>query len=651
MAKIVWQATPGTIRKSNLHRFWSFIHPNKKYTSYSEIHQWSIKHSEKFWEAVWDFFNIKYSKKWSTILQQPNGIFMPKWFVNSEMNFSENLLRYKDDKVAIQFINEHGAFESITYSELYKRVAVLADAFRQAGLGEGDRVAVIMPNIPNTIIAMLACTSIGAIWSCCSPDFGYNSLLDRFEQIKPKILLYCECYYYKGKRYCAVDKIELLLDKLNTELVVSIPYPEANIKTLVKSTPGMSFKEFIKNSLDVTTINFEQLAFDHPIYIMYSSGTTDVPKCIVHGAGGTLLQHLKELALHVDISRNDKLFYYTSTGWMMWNWQTSALALGCTLVLYDGSPLHPKNDSLLDIVLHHEVTVFGCSAKYISTLNKSNVNFITELLHSPLRLLLSTGSPLLPELFDYILKSIKSTIQISSISGGTDIVSCFALGNPISPVYRGELQGVGLGMNVKVYDSIGASVVGEKGELVCCAAFPSMPIYFWNDVANEKYFNAYFKQISGVWTHGDYAEVTAHNESDGLIIHGRSDATLNPGGVRIGTAEIYRQLEQFGFIDEALVIAQAWKGDQRIVLFLQLKDSILLDDRSIEIIRKTIRETTSSHHVPAKIVQVHEIPKTYNGKISELAVSNVVNGIPVTNESALINPDSLNEFKNLEQLL
>ncbi|VAW98386.1 Acetoacetyl-CoA synthetase [hydrothermal vent metagenome] len=648
MTNLIWQPQQHELDASWMMQFWRHSHQNAVLNNYSEIHQWSIEHREQFWEFLIDFFDIKYSKKWHTILQEPQGMFMAKWFDDCELNFAENLLRYRDDKIAINYVNELGASKSFRYQDLYQKIAILADALRRAGLTKGDRVAAILPNIPDTIVAMLACTSIGAIWSCCSPEFGASSIIERFEQIEPKVILYCDCYYFKGKKINISDKIYALKDKLNPEYLILIRYPTHSIVEYNKL--GVTLESFTKNSSNVTTIKFEQLPFNHPIYILYSSGTTGIPKCIVHGAGGTLLQHYKELALHTNIKRDDKLFYYTTTGWMMWNWQLSALALGATVVLYDGSPFFPTMDNLLKVVANHQVTVFGCSAKYLDMLNNNNICSDRKFKDSALRSVLSTGSTLLPQNYDYIKNSIKSDVQICSISGGTDIVSCFALGNPISKVYRGELQGIGLAMDVKIFNAQAEAIRDKKGELVCCHSFPSMPVYFWNDPNNKKYHSAYFEQFKGVWAHGDYAKIKLHDNQQSLVIYGRSDATLNPGGVRIGTAEIYKQLDQFGFIEDGIVVAQTWQGDQRIILFVVLKNRFYLDDSMIATIKETIRFNTSPFHVPEKIIQIHDIPRTYNGKIAELAVRNVIHDLPVDNLSALVNPESLQEYKHIRQL-
>ncbi|MBN4080573.1 acetoacetate--CoA ligase, partial [Beggiatoa alba] len=601
MTDKLWQPDPISIQSSRLHRFMLSVLPEKQFSSYSDIHQWSVAHRELFWQAIWEFFSVKHSQKWQQILDEPQGMFMSKWFTGSRLNFAENLLQYgaiNSNKIALEFYNEKGDRQSISYAELYKKVAVLAAAFRHSGLKPGDRVAAVLPNIPEAVIAMLACTSVGAIWSCCSADFGLNSLIDRFSQIKPTIFLYCAAYYYKGKICSVENKIAALIKTLAVRQVVVIPYIHIQEEASKKQLIGIQYSEYIKETEDSTLIKFEPLPFDHPIYILYSSGTTGIPKCIVHGAGGTLLQHLKELGLHVDLNTKDKLFYYTTTGWMMWNWQVSALALGATVVLYDGSPFYPEPQSLLDLVSQQNISVFGCSAKYISALAKARVNLKEDLQSKPLRMILSTGSPLVAESFDYVYKDIKSELQLCSISGGTDIVSCFALGNPFSAVYRGELQGPGLAMAVEIYNKQGQPVLQQKGELVCRASFPSMPVYFWNDPQNKKYHHAYFENFQGVWTHGDYAEISEHQ---GMIIYGRSDATLNPGGVRIGTAEIYRQLEAFSQIVDALAVGQSWQGDQRIILFVQLQQKQVLEDALIEQIKQAIRNNTSVHHVPCKI--------------------------------------------------
>jgi acetoacetyl-CoA synthetase len=568
-----------------------------------------------------------------------------RWFEGSRLNFAENLLRYRDERTALVFRGEQGHRESLSYAELYNRVAALAAALRQSGVIEGDRVAAFMPNRMETIIGMLATTSIGAIWSSCSPDFGVNGVLDRFGQVEPKILIATDGYFYAGKTIDSRGRIREVLDKLETvERVVVAPYVEArpDVSMIPKA---VLWDDFVEPS--ATDIEFAQLPFDHPVYIMFSSGTTGAPKCIVHGAGGTLIQHLKELVLHTDLGRDDRIFYFTTCGWMMWNWLVSSLAVGATVILYDGQPFTPQPGSLMRMAAEEGISVFGTSAKYLAALEKAGEKPGLNYDLSALKAILSTGSPLLPESFDYVYRDIKRDLCLSSISGGTDIVSCFALGNPILPVWRGELQCRGLGMAVDVYDAEGHPVRRQKGELVCTRAFPSMPIRFWNDPDGQRYHKAYFERFPGVWCHGDFAELTEH---DGVIIYGRSDAVLNPGGVRIGTAEIYRQVQKVPEVLESIAVGQEWKDDIRIVLFVRLREGVTLDDALVDRIRRTIRENATPRHVPAKVLAVTDIPRTISGKIVELAVQDTIHGRAVKNTDALANPQALDEFRDRPEL-
>ncbi len=643
MSQPLWKPSATAIAQSNMMRF---VHHLKQHLpDYAALYQWSITFPEEFWPALWEFCEIKSAKKWDHVLIHPEKMPGAKWFSGAKLNFAENLLRRRDNKSALIFSNERNQRRELSYFDLYQKVAQLAAALREAGVRANDRVAAFMPNMPETIIAMLATTSIGAIWSSCSPDFGINGVYDRFGQIQPKILFTADGYFYNGTTYDSLERVKGLQEKISSiEKTIVVPYVHSNpdIQALKHS---ILFDDFLITEAQI--LNFEPQPFDHPVYIMYSSGTTGEPKCIVHGAGGILLQHLKELVLHTDLKPDDVIFYYTTCGWMMWNWFVSSLAVGATLILYDGAPLHPKASVLFDLIDAEKITVFGTSAKFITAVEKAElVPMETHSLNS-LRTILSTGSPLLPMNFDYVYQKIKKEVCLSSISGGTDIVSCFALGNPILPVYRGELQCRGLGLKVEVYDENGKSVRNEKGELVCTAPFPAMPVYFWNDPTHEKYRKAYFEKFPNVWSQGDYAEITKH---DGVIIYGRSDALLKPRGVRIGTAEIYRQVEKIEEVMESIVVGQEWKDDIRLVLFVRLRDGEELTEDLKNKIKKTIRDNASPHHVPEKIIQVKDIPRTISGKIVELAVRDVIHDRVVKNKDALANPEALEYFKNLEEL-
>lgn len=570
-----------------------------------------------------------------------------QWFPGATLNFAEHLLRRRDGHPALVAIGEDGSREQLSHAQLAAHVAGLQRALHNAGVGIGDRVAAFMPNTWQTVVGMLATASIGATWSSCSPDFGTQGVIDRFGQIEPKVLIAAAGYRYAGKRIDLTDKLNEILPQLpSLERLVIVPFSRdeaspTDYKSVALTTLWQDFYQ------PGGAPQFTPVPFDQPLYILYSSGTTGVPKCIVHGVGGTLLQHVKELGLHTDLGPDDTLFYYTTCGWMMWNWLISGLALGATLVLYDGSPFHPEPARLIDLIDAEDISIFGTSAKFIAALEKAGVIPRESHKLSRLKAILSTGSPLAHESFEYIYRDVKRDLCLSSISGGTDIVSCFALGNPTLPVWRGELQCKGLGMDVQVWNDNGQAVTGEKGELVCARQFPSMPVGFWNDADGEKFHAAYFATFPGVWAHGDYAEETAHG---GLVIHGRSDAVLNPGGVRIGTAEIYRQVEKVPQVLESIVIGQDWQGDVRVVLFVRLRDGVTLDDTLREEIRRVIRANTTPRHVPAKIIQVADIPRTLSGKIVELAVRNVVHGRPVKNTDALANPQALELYRSLAEL-
>jgi acetoacetyl-CoA synthetase len=646
----IWRPSPARVADANLTRFIASISTRKglQLHDYDELYSWSISQPSDFWQELAHFADVRADWGSGPALEHPSQMPGARFFPNARLNFAENLLRFRDDQTALVFRNERGARREISYRQLHDQVARIADGLEAAGVIAGDRVAGFLPNIPEATIAMLAATSIGAVWSSCSPDFGVHGVLDRFGQIGPKVLFTADGYFYAGKSPDSLAPISELLAKIpSIQRVVVIPYVNAqpDLGRLGDVSSRMvRFDEFGKNG---SSLRFAQMPFNHPLYILYSSGTTGVPKCIVHGTGGTLLQHQKEHLLHTDVKRSDRLFYFTTCGWMMWNWLISGLATGATLVLYDGSPFHPGAGALWRMAQEERVTIFGTSAKYLSALEKSSFVPAKEVDLSALRTVLSTGSPLLPDGFDYVYQSIKSDILLASISGGTDIVSCFALGCPVRPVHRGEIQCRGLGMRVDIFDDPGQSVRGDRGELVCTAPFPSMPLGFWNDPDGIKYRAAYFDRFPGAWHHGDYAALTEH---DGIVIYGRSDAVLNPGGVRIGTAEIYAAIESLNEVIEALAIGQDWNGDVRVVLFVRVKPAVQLDEPLKKKIRDTIRAHATPRHVPAKIIAVADIPRTVSGKLTELAVRNVVHGLPVKNIDALANPEALEHFRNLHEL-
>jgi acetoacetyl-CoA synthetase len=614
------------------------------FENYGDLYQWSISELPAFWEALCEFCDVQFHAPATTVLSRPTDIMNAGWFDGSELNFAQHLLRADGDDIAIIFCGEDGSRRELTFNQLRVAVAEFAGGLRRAGVVEGDRVAGFLPNCPEAIIAMLAASSIGAIWSSCSPDFGVNGVVDRFGQIEPKILVATNGYWYAGKRIDSLPVVAGIVEAIpGITATVIVPFLEEHDNSpAIENT--VVWNDFVAEGAELT---FQPVAFNHPLYIMYSSGTTGVPKCIVHGHGGSLLQHLKEHVLQTDISSGDRLFYFTTCGWMMWNWLASGLAAGATLVLFDGSPFFDAGHGLWKMAEREGITVFGTSAKYISALEKSGVRPADDYRLPKLRTMLSTGSPLAPESFDYVYDAIGKDLQLASIAGGTDILSCFVIGNPLLPVRRGEIQCRGLGMAVEIFDETGRAVVGQRGELVCTRPFPSAPIGFWNDDNNERYRAAYFERFPGVWAHGDFAELTP---GGGVIIHGRSDAVLNPGGVRIGTAEIYRQVERLDEVVESIAIGQNWDDDVRVVLFVTLRPDIELDDELRDRIRTVIRKNTTPRHVPAKIVAVDEIPRTRSGKIVELAVRSVVHGESVGNTEALANPEALENFRDIAEL-
>jgi len=647
MGKMLWKPSDERVKNTNMSRFIDFV--NEKYglalSGYTPLYDWSVTETADFWAAVWEFTGIKYSEPYKEVVVDLDKMPGAKWFVGARLNFAENLLRYRDDQTAIIFAGEGQTPVRTTYRELYDKVSRVAKSLRALGIKPKDRVVGFMPNMTESIIAMLAATSLGATWSSCSPDFGIKGVMDRFGQIEPKVIFTADGYFYNGKTFDSLERIANVVKQLpSLEKIVVVSYTRQ--KPDISFLPNAEhFEDFM--APEAGEIEFEQLPFDHPVYVMYSSGTTGLPKCMVQGPG-VLINHLKELILHTDLSRKDTIFYFTTCGWMMWNWLSSALGVGATLLLYDGSPFAPEASVLWELAEKEKVSVFGTSAKYLSALEKAGVKPGKQFNFKNLKAVLSTGSPLSSDSFEFVYRDIKKDLCLSSISGGSDLNGCFALGNPIGPVYSEELQCRGLGMKVESFDEMGHSLLDQKGELVCTRPFPSMPLYFWNDPDGERYHSAYFTVYPNIWHHGDYIEIKS--DTGGVIIYGRSDATLNPGGVRIGTAEIYRQVETIDEILDSLVVGQNWDNDVRVILFVKLRDGVSLTEDFVKRIKKTVRENTTPRHVPAKVIAVADIPYTISGKKVELAVKKIVHGEPVANRDALANPESLDLYKDLKEL-
>ncbi|HUL93701.1 MAG TPA: acetoacetate--CoA ligase [Burkholderiales bacterium] len=650
--KPLWEPSQERIAEANLTRFARQAIRDWKlgFNDYPAFYRWTTEHPEQFWDSVWKFARVRSSAKGARVLVDGGRMPGARWYPEARLNFAENLLRRRDASTALVFWGENRVKRRLSHRELYDQVSRVAQGLLALGVKPGDRIAAYMPNMPEAIAAMLAAASIGATISTCSPDFGVRGVLDRFGQVAPVVLFAADGYFYNGKQVASLEKVREIASGLPSLKRVVVASYVSDQPDLSRIPGAQGFADFMAAQAG-GDIRFEQLPFDHPLYILFSSGTTGVPKCIVHGAGGALLKHLCEQQLHCDIRPGDRLFYFTTLGWMMWNWLASGLACGATLLLYDGSPFIEEGRILFDYADAEGTTHLGTSAKFIDAIAKAGVEPVKTHRLEHLRTVLSTGSPLAPEGFDFVYRAIKKDVCLSSISGGTDICGCFVLGNPILPVWRGEIQCRALGLRVEVFDENGHSIEGQKGELVCTKPFPSLPLGFWNDPGGDKYRAAYFERFPGVWTHGDWCEITAHG---GMVIYGRSDAVLNPGGVRIGTAEIYRQVEQLEEVVESLVIGQTWPpgeiGDVRVVLFVKLREGLRLDEALVAKIKGRIRENTTPRHVPAKVLQVPDIPRTKSNKIVELAVRNVVHGRPVKNVEALANPEALEHFRNRPEL-
>jgi acetoacetyl-CoA synthetase len=642
--KRLWTPDPDLAIRSQMYQYMQFVneYSDKHFKTYDELHGWSVKNIRAFWGTFWHYSGIKFSIDFDQVVDDPKKMPGASWFQGARLNFAENLLQRRDDHPAIILRGENGYTRTFSFLELYQETHRVAEGLKRLGVTKGDRIGAFMPNIPETIIAMLAAASLGAIWSSTSPDFGIKGVLDRFSQIEPKIIFAADGYFYNGKHFDSQEKLRGILGELPTiEHVVMVDFTG---KPDLESIPNAISWESLAIPVE-GDMTFVQLPFDHPLYIMYSSGTTGLPKSIVHSAGGTLIQHLKELKLHCDVRPDDVVFYFTTCGWMMWNWFISSLALGATIVCFDGNPFYPAPDVLIRLADELKFTLFGTSAKYIASLQQAGVKPKDFSSFPSLRAITSTGSPLADESFEYIYNEWKSNVQLSSISGGTDIISCFMLGCPILPVYRGEIQCRGLGMDVDCFDENGNSITDKQGELVCKSAFPSMPIYFWNDPDGKKYHSAYFESFSGIWCHGDYMVLSPHG---GVTMLGRSDATLNPGGVRIGTSEIYRVVENMEEIEDSVVVGQQFEGDERVILFVKMKPGFELNEDLQKKIRTNIRSQCSPRHVPAVILGTPDVPYTINGKKVEVAVKKLIHGQEVKNQDALRNAECLEHFRTVK---
>ena len=648
VAELLWKPSPERIARANLTSFIQRVNQNRgtSFHGYTDLYNWSVENIGDFWAEMWDYADPLTAKPYDKVLQDQEKMPGARFFTGAELNFAANLLRFRDDHPAIIALDEKGRIRRLSYAGLYAQAARLAKALKEAGVEKGDRVVGFLPNIPEAVIAMLAAASLGAVWSSCSPDFGFQGVMDRFGQVKPKILFAADGYHYNGKTFSSLEKVARVraeIKSIEKVILVGFTDPDPDLSGLGEA---VLFSDLADGG-PVPEMEFTPVPFDHPLYILYSSGTTGVPKCMVHGAGGTLIAHLKELLLHTDLKREDRIFYFTTCGWMMWNWLVSSLAVGSAIMLFDGSPFHPGPEVLWEYAQKEGITIFGTSARYLAAIENAGLKPGEKYGLEELRAVLSTGSPLSIESFRYVYREIKQDLCLSSISGGSDIVGCFALGNPIGPVYAGQLQARGLGIAMEAWDPYGKPVVGEKGELICKKPFPNMPVYFWNDEGDKKYLAAYFQVFPGVWHHGDFCEVTPEG---GVVMYGRSDATLNPGGVRIGTAEIYRQVENMAEVADSMVVGQDWKGDVRVVLFVRLNPGYALDEELKNKIKTAIRTNCTPRHVPGVILDIADIPYTISGKKVELAVRNVIHGREVTNKDALANPESLELYQGLEEL-